>query len=105
MPQFIILAKDGEDEGALERRMAARESHINYSDMAVKIGEQIMGAALLDQNEQMRGSMMIVEFESIEKVQEWLDHEPYITGDVWQHIDIIPCKVGPSFDHLIKKKA
>lgn len=105
MPHFVVIGRDGMDENAAERRMAARESHINYSDMAAKIGEQIIAAALLDQNEEMRGSVMIVEFDSIEKVQEWLDHEPYVTGDVWKQVDIIPCKIAPSFQHLIMKKA
>ena len=103
--QFIVLAKDGTDEEALDRRKASRESHIAYSDMAVKIGEQIVGAALLDNEDNMRGSMMIVEFENIDKLREWLDHEPYITGNVWQNVEIIPCKVGPSFEHLVKKIA
>jgi len=101
--QFIIIAQDGNDDQAMNRRDAARDSHIAYSDMAVKTGEQIMAAAMLNQDEKMIGSVMIVEFESIEKVNEWLDTEAYITGDVWQNVQIIPCKVGPSFQHMLKK--
>lgn len=101
--QFIIIAQDGDDDQAMTRRLAARDSHIAYSDAAVKTGEQIMAAAMLNGDDQMIGSVMIVEFESIEKVNEWLDTEAYITGDVWQNIQIIPCKVGPSFQHMLKK--
>lgn len=102
--QFIIIAQDGNDEQALERRMAARESHMAYSEVAAKTGEQIVAAAMLNQDENMVGSVMIVDFDSIEKVNEWLDTEAYITGDVWQDVQIIPCKVAPAFAHLVKKK-
>jgi hypothetical protein len=26
-----------------------------------------------------------------------LQTEPYVTGGVWQSIDVEPCRVGPSF--------
>lgn len=103
--QFLIIGKDADDENAVARRMAARDAHIAYSDEAVKRGEQIIGAATLNaQTGEMNGSVMIVEFENIDKVKEWLDEEAYITGDVWEKIEIIPCRIGPSFDHLITKK-
>lgn len=101
--QFLIVAKDGNDDNAADRRQAARPDHIKYSDFAVQTGEQICGAALLGKNDEMRGSVMIVEFQNVEKLQEWLDHEPYMTGNVWKDIDVIPCKIGPSFKHVLKK--
>lgn len=101
--QFIIMAKDGDDPEALERRLAAREEHIAYGDKAAKSGEQIIAAALLDGEEKMRGSLLIVDFENIEELQKWLDQEAYVVGNVWQDIDIIPCKIGSSFQHLVKK--
>ena len=27
----------------------------------------------------------------------WLEKEAYVTGNVWEKIDVIECKVGPSF--------
>lgn len=101
--QFLILAQDGTDPEAPQRRQAARDSHIAYSDIAAKKGEQIIAAAMLNQDEEMYGSAMIVEFENIEAVNKWLDTEAYITGNVWQNVQIIPCKIAPSFAHLIKK--
>jgi hypothetical protein len=100
---FVIIGKDGDDPEALNRRMAARDSHIAYSDLAVKTGEQVIGAAVINQEGQMAGSIMIVEFDDIEGVKSWLDKEAYVTGKVWQDIQIIPCKIAPSFEHLIKK--
>ena len=100
---FILMAKDGADEEALNRRMAARAAHLTHGEMAAKTGEQIIAASLLDQDENMRGSLLIVDFENIEALNAWLDTEAYITGDVWQDIDIIPCKLAPHFEHLVKK--
>lgn len=101
--QFIVMAKDGEDEEALNRRLAARDSHLAYGEIAAKTGEQIIAAAMLDGKENMRGSLMIVDFENVEELQKWLDKEAYVTGNVWQTIDIIPCKIAPAFTHLVKK--
>ena len=42
-------------------------------------------------------------FENIEELNKWLDTEAYITGNVWENIDIIPCKLAPAFEHLAKK--
>jgi len=101
--QFIVMAKDGEDEEALNRRAAARDSHLAYSEIAAKSGEQLIAAAMLDGNDNMRGSLLIVDFPSVEELKEWLDKEAYVTGNVWQNIDIIPCKIAPTFQHLVKK--
>lgn len=95
--QFIIIAHDGTDAEAPARRQAARSAHIVLSDEAVKRGEQIMGVALLNDEGQMCGSAMIVEFENREKLDEWLQKEPYVIHHVWQNIDIMPCRIGPSF--------
>jgi len=100
---FVIIGKDGTDEKALERRMAARDSHMAYSEMAAKTGEQVIAAAVMDQEGKMAGSVMIVEFDDIEGVKSWLDKEAYVTGNVWQDVQIIPCKIAPAFEHLIKK--
>lgn len=101
--QFIIMAKDGDDAEAINRRLAAREAHIKYGEDAAKRGEQIIAAALLDDKEQMRGSLLIVDFPDIESLKKWLDTEAYITGNVWKDIDVIPCKIAPAFQHLVKK--
>lgn len=100
---FIIIGKDGDDAEALNRRMAARDGHMAYSEMAVKTGEQVIAAAMLGPDGNMNGSVMIVEFDDIEGVKGWLDKESYITGNVWQDVQIIPCKIPPAFHHLIKK--
>lgn len=103
--QYLIIAKDGTDDKALERRMAARPDHVNYGAEAVKRGEQVIAAALLDPEGNMRGSAMIVDFENETELKKWLDTEAYVKGNVWKDIDVIPCQVAPSFSHCILKSA
>lgn len=101
--QFIIIARDDKDSEALERRLAAREAHIAYSNKAAEAGEQLIAAAMLDSDDKMCGSVLVVDFESREDLEEWLKIEAYVTGNVWKDIEIIPCKLAPAFHKLIKK--
>lgn len=95
--QFIIIGLDDTDDEAQARRAAARDAHLAICEDGVKKGEHLMGAAMLNDNEQMCGSVMIVDFPDRAALEDWLKTEPYVTGKVWNKIDIIPCKVGPSF--------
>lgn len=95
--QFLVLGYDGTDDEALARRMAVREAHIALGDKMRDAGEMLYGAAILDDGGKMIGSVLICDFTSREKLDEWLKHEPYVTGNVWQRIEIQHCRVGPSF--------
>lgn len=82
--------------------MGAREAHIALSREAVARGEQLVGAALLNESGNMSGSVMIVDFPSRQELEEWLEAEPYVTGGVWRKIEVLPCQLGPSFSHCRK---
>ena len=95
--QFIFIAHDGTDEQALQRRLAVREAHLALSDSMAASGHQLYGVALLNDAGKMIGSVMVCEFASREELDAWLEREPYVTGDVWKQIEVMPCRVGPSF--------
>lgn len=95
--QFIVLAFDGTDEEAVDRRLQAREAHLQGVEKRAQDGEHLYGAALLDDEGKMIGSMMVVDYPSREALDQWLQEEPYVVGDVWKTIDIQPCKVAPTF--------
>ncbi len=99
--QYLLIAYDGKDEEALSRRMAARPAHIALGDKLRDQGTLLFGTAILDQEGKMIGSMFVGEFADRSEVDEWLKIEPYITGKVWEQVEIQPCRVGPSFE---KKK-
>ncbi len=97
MPQFIVIGKDATDAEAPARRAAARDAHIKMVEEKHAKGEQLMGAAMLDDDGNMIGSVMTVDFPSREALDEWLAAEPYVLQKVWQNIEIIPCKIPPVF--------
>lgn len=100
--QFVLLAYDGKDDGALSRRLAVREQHLALGDRLVAEGKLLFAAAILDADDKMIGSMLVLEFPSRAELDTWLEIEPYVTGDVWRKIEIQPAKVSPSFVGLHK---
>ncbi len=100
--QYILTAYDGTDEKAPERRLTAREEHLKSVERRFKQGEHLYGSALLDENGNMIGSMMVVDYPSREELDKWLKEEPYVVGNVWQNIEIKPCRVAPIFMELYK---
>lgn len=100
--QYIVMAYDGTDEKAVDRRMEAREEHLKSVERRFKAGEHLYAAAILNDDGKMIGSMMVVDYPSREELDKWLKSEPYVVGDVWRKIEIIPCKVPPIFMDLYK---
>ena len=94
--QFLVVAYDGKDKGAKNRRAAARPSHLAEAQELKKAGNIIVGAAILDENEEMIGSTLCVEFESRAALAEWLANDPYVTEGVWQDITVQPIRLAVS---------
>ena len=95
--QFLILGYDGTDEEALTRRMAAREEHLALGETMRQEGKLLFATAILNDEEKMIGSMLVVNFNSRSELDSWFQREPYVTGRVWERTEIRRCKVGPSF--------
>lgn len=95
--QFVVTGYDGDDEKALERRLHKREEHLKGAEKMKAQGNLLFATALLDDSEKMVGSILVVDFVSREKVDEWLKTEPYVTGQVWMKTEVRPCRVAPMF--------
>lgn len=91
--QYLIIGRDGKDDKTMERRLAARQAHIELGEQLLQSGNMWYGAALWDENNQMIGSTFIMDFPSEKELHEWLEREPYITGKVWENIEIQKCNV------------
>jgi uncharacterized protein YciI len=91
--QFLVIGKDGTDEKAHERRLAAREAHLTLGDQMEASGERWYGCVMLDDDGKMIGSMAVMDFPSEKELNEWLKIEPYITGDVWKTVETYKCNV------------
>lgn len=91
--QFLVIGKDGDDDKAMERRLAVREAHLKYGTEMEKSGDRWYGAVLLDDDGKMIGSMAVMDFPSEQELRDWLAKEPYVMGNVWKTIEIIKCNV------------
>lgn len=94
MQQYVIIARDGEDADALERRMQTREKHLSGASVLKANGQFVIGGAMLDAEGKMRGSVMIVQFETQEDFDHWYATEPYIVNGVWKDIEVKPFRVA-----------
>lgn len=87
---FLVIAMDGTDEGALDRRMAAREEHIAGITKLKEQGRFISGGAIMDDDGKMIGSAVILDFPDRESVENCIAADPYTKGNVWQDVTIRP---------------
>ncbi len=93
--QFVVIAHDYKDSKALERRLAVREEHLKYADEMHNQGKWLFASALLDDEGRMNGSIIFCNYENEDKLRkEWLNNEVYITGKVWEKIEIRKAKVA-----------
>ncbi|MEI9910719.1 MAG: YciI family protein [Bacteroidota bacterium] len=74
--------------------MKARSLHFETARELKQHNRFITGGAILGDNGKMIGSMMVVQFETEDALLYWMKNEPYITGDVWQSIEVKPFKVA-----------
>jgi len=94
MFQYVIIAQDGKDEEALERRKSIRPVHLAGAKKLKENNNFILGGAILDEHGNMCGSVMMVQFENESEFKNWYTNEPYITGGVWQEIEVKPFRVA-----------
>ncbi|MDP6788491.1 MAG: YciI family protein [Rhodospirillales bacterium] len=92
--QFVVIAHDGTDAEAPERRRSAREAHLAGARRLKDADAIVTGGAVLDEAGAMTGSVLIVDFETRAELDAWLASDPYVTGDVWRRIDVHPFRVA-----------
>jgi hypothetical protein len=92
--QFLVIARDGTDEGAIERRRRVRPSHLESIAPLVEAGRVLVGGAILSSSGDMVGSMLLVDFPDRSDVHAWLEGDPYVTGGVWKEIDVTPFRTA-----------
>ena len=92
--QFLVTAKDGTDDDAVERRKRVRPTHLEAIAPLVEDGTVLVGGAILNEDGDMIGSMLLVEFPDRSGVDAWLERDPYVTGDVWREIEVRPFRAA-----------
>ena len=87
--QFMIKAYDGEN--MLEKRMEVRPHHLE--NMSKVNGKVICAGGLLSDEGKMKGSVLIMDFDSRALLDEYLNSEPYIKEGVWKKVEVEPMNV------------
>ena len=92
--QFVVIAYDGTDAGAQDRRLTARGAHLENARRMREEGTLLTGGAILDDRGAMIGSVLVVDFPSRTGLDAWLASDPYVTGDVWRKVEARPFRVA-----------
>ena len=70
----------------LEKRMAVRPRHL---EGMARLGAHVVCAGgLLDDEGKMKGSVLIMDFQSREELDNYLANEPYVKEHVWEKIEV-----------------
>lgn len=84
---IALIARD--KDGALDTRKANRDAHLAYID-ATGVVEQ--AGPLLNDDEQMIGSLIVLAVKDMSAARDWADNDPYAKAGLFQSVDLIPWK-------------
>jgi len=93
--QFVVTALDHSDPEALQRRLANREAHIAGARKLMAEKRFLSGGAILDDAGRMIGSTLHVDFPDQASLEQYLQQDPYVSGRVWDRIEIRPVRLLP----------
>ncbi|MGE8560555.1 MAG: YciI family protein [Acinetobacter sp.] len=92
MPLFVVSCTD--NEGTVEKRLATRPQHLERLQQLNDQGRLIVAGAMPKDPSNPQagfyGSTIIVDFESREALDAWLQDEPFLKEGVYSHIDVKP---------------
>ena len=87
--QYMIRALDGKN--MLEKRLAVRTQHLE--NLQKVKGKILCAGGLLDEEGKMKGSTLVIDFESEDALKEYLKSEPYIAEQVCEDVEVSRMKV------------
>jgi uncharacterized protein YciI len=82
-----LIARD--KTGFLETRLANRAAHLDY---VTATGVVRQAGPLLDKDEQMIGSLLILEVEDMEAAMQWAVGDPYSKAGLFKDVELLPWK-------------
>ncbi|MEK5777205.1 YciI family protein, partial [Acinetobacter nosocomialis] len=92
MPLFVVSCTDR--EGTVEKRLAIRPQHLARLEQLDAEGRLIVAGAMpkdpANPQAGFYGSTIIVDFDSREALDAWLQDEPFLKEGVYAHIDVKP---------------
>ena len=82
-----LIARD--KPGAIDTRLANRAAHLDY---VTQTGIVRQAGPLLDNDEQMIGSLLILEVDDMEAAMRWAAGDPYSKAGLFQDVELIRWK-------------
>lgn len=86
----LVIAHDSRDADAPERRRRVRDRHLEGIRPLVEAGALQLGGAYLDEEGEMRGSVLLLEADSVQEVRDLLEADIYRREGVWESFEIRP---------------
>ena len=91
---YAVISED--HEGSLEKRLAARPDHVARLKALCDEGRLLIAGPhpAVDSPDPgpagFTGSLVVVEFDSLEDAQSWADDDPYIAAGVYRKVTVKP---------------
>jgi uncharacterized protein YciI len=92
---FAILAFDGVDDEAPERRAAARDAHVAFITKEAAAGRLALGLPLHDEMGRSRGSLMVLDVADRAALDAYLAAEPFARQGVWHRVTSHAFRIAP----------
>lgn len=89
---YVVVAHDGDDDGAQARRAAARPAHIENGTRRSEAGGLPLGGAIIGPDGNMVGSVLVIEAADEDEARAIVEGDPYTAAGVWVEYRIYPFK-------------
>jgi uncharacterized protein YciI len=91
---YVVIAWDGTDKDAPNRRMAVRDRHLEVITRWAKAGRLQLGFPTFRPDGSIAGSLMFLDEDEV-GVKEYLAEEPFAREGVWQSYEARPFRIAP----------
>jgi len=94
---YAVISEDNDD--SLNARLGARQAHLNRLTELRDEGRLLVAGPhpAIDAEEPgsagFTGSLVVVDFASLEAAQEWAADDPYMDSGVYRHVVVKPFKL------------
>lgn len=86
----MLIALIGRDKpGALQTRLDNREAHVTYLKSTGVVSQ---AGPLLDGDDQMIGSLVVLDVADMAAAQAWAADDPYAKAGLFDKVELIPWK-------------
>ena len=85
---YLITCTD--KENSLDLRLSTREKHIKYLKKIKR--KLILAGPILDKNDNPVGTVLVVDFDELTAVREFLNEDPYSKVNLFKEVNIIRFK-------------